>query len=1268
MAEYKRIQKKMPDRGVNLNCALDNVPEGQAPVLTNVRANQRGTLTTRPPLAAFINPGSTYPIHTLKRFLSSMFSGAADNLYLGTTLVDTGYSGNPLTPVAYQPQQAISPLMFIGDSVRYKKVNAAGVVYNVGIVPPGSPPSADLIQPLYSVVNDFEASTGWSAAGTAGSPSAVARVPASTTINQILYDSGSTGWALVSFTSSSTGWLQKGVRIQLSSTETAIVSEFAPAALLNTTTIAAIRYDAGTTGACCIVLATNTMQLQRNEMLLLNAEYVRVLSVATGDDNSVSFRCVTVSTHAAAETVTTYNTARMYLTLTHANGDAVEGNALTTAVTVGLGTLTLTSSLDLSQINGRPVGPNDWMHISLLVDNPANIVTVRILLDVDTVTNDFNHNYYYAEITSNLFQAASTASQTVTAAQSSAVQQSAIQEQIFALQQESALSPGAYGNSSVQQLIAQLQGQLANSEQLYTGNSQWSEVLVPISTILAGRVGSDATVSLANVKAIRIEITCSATVNVQSDSWWIGGTYGPTAPISINPESPILYHYRYRSSFTGARSNPAPLSLGGLFPESQAINVKVAYSTDPQCDTIDIARVGGSIDGSPLYIGSLANNTGGGTGTFLDTYDDNAAGDAFDLTNNVPWPAQQQPINGTCSVVGTTVFATSAAIPTTLCLGTLVLINGVATVIVGQPGANTFQVQDNLNTGMALPFQITSPTTYGNPLPYLCVYNETFFAAGDTVNPRRIYFANSGNPDGAATSGFVDLDADSTDQINGVCSYNTQIVAMLGQEFQSGTSSSGASPYAFSAMPVGCGLLTPWSFDVGSAIFFWSTQGIMATSLGPATSISKDDLYPYLPHEGEPGAPTNGYYPPVAGTIPRFAYCRNGWLYVDFLTTETQETLYLTLAFNTMTPGWWFDHYAPNATLHYQDEATGSTTVFVGGYDGSINQFGTIMNGLDLGLLGISCVVDLRAEHFGDFRARKQFGDAWVDCDASQTLAGIDWNIIADYVTIAPAANGILNGPESLNRLPLDIATGYGDYAVNNALTFSWSGLGTLFGTEQTAIVRPERAQLRATDWIDLGQSRWLQGLRVTANTGGVARTVKVQYDGYPAEGGFVTLTMNHNGDVQLPYSFAPFFAHRIRLLPTDAGTDVWEVFAVEPIGPLAPELVTNWVPQPTSFGMEGYLHIREIRPAVIGTGTVQLSFACEFGSFTLPVTLTGAYQKLYLPCPVNKGMVYSASIIGGPVRVFEADFEVVAKVWGDEGPYRVVKPWGQGQTQGAAI
>ena len=1267
MADFKRVQQRATFKGVNLACQPDQCPQDQLLVGTNVR-NVGASLTTRDALAAFQNTGSGVPVHSIKSFsdgvVTRRYSGAGPKLYQDGVLVDTGFSGNPLSFASYQPSQSVQPFLYVADSARYSKIRASdGTRFQVGIVPPASPPDSLLTTPRYAPISDFDSASGWVAGGTAGAITAVARVPAATTINEILFDTGSTGWACVNFTTTATAWIAAGARIIVGS-ESSVIQDVIGTAMGSPTTVAQIAYDSGVGGPCCVVLAANSVILQRDSLIKIGAEYVRVLSVAIGEDNNVSFRCSTSGFHAAGDAVAFYFCARMYFAVTHANGEAITGNALTSAITgtvttPGVGTLSLVSSQDLSNIGGRAVGPNDWMHVSVNIDILQNVSILRILLDIDNTTNDFLHNYYYAEITNSVFQQASIGAQTSAAAQTALVNLQATQQQISLLQAGINFSNAehlgqAFGQSigSVQQQITSLQ-QVAQSYALALGGGQWSEVFIPISGLV--RVGNDQTVGLDNIKSIRIEATVTAATNIKLDSWWIGGTYGPNAPESISPDNPIKYHYRYRSTITGATSTPSPLNRHGLFPSRQGIQVSVAYSTDPQCDTIDIARVGASINGTPLYVGSIANNTAGGTGTFLDDFADAQLGDAFDLTVNVPWPVQQLPVSGTCTVVGTSVFATSVAIPTNLCIGTTVLINGIATVIRGLPTANAFQIEDSIVAATGATLLIASPTTFGNPLPYMAgPFDESLFAAGDPLNPGRIYFANRTNPEGAATSGFVDLTS-SGEPILGMLTWNGYVVAMTGERFFGGTTTGNlTTPYAFSEVPTGCGLLAPWAFAPGPQIYFWTRNGIAQTALGPAQIISKDDLYPYLPHEGVAGVAVNGYAPPPLNVAPRLAYCKNGWLYFDFL--DINGT-YKTLAYKPDSPGWWFDSYTPGVALHYQDEATNSITVLCGCANGTICQFAAGPN--DSGG-GISCAATTAAFNLGDFRALKQFGDAFVDATAMRV------DLLADNLA-TNIGGSTLVGAQNVNRIPIDIGAGLGAQNVNLALALTWTGIASLYGFEISALPKPERTQLRTTDWIDLGQSTWLQGFRITANTFGVERTIQVQWDGAPTGGGSFTLKMNHDGEVQIPYSFAPVIAHRIRLTPTDSG-DVWEVFAVEPIGTPAPEATGFWHPQPSSFGVEGYLHVRELRPAVMGTGSCVVAGSCEYGSWSVTVALSGAYQKVYVPLPPNKGMFYDLSITGAAVRVFADDFEVVAKQWASNEAYGVLRPFGQPGTQGARI
>lgn len=63
-------------------------------------------------------------------------SGAATSIYVNTTSVATGMSGNRLALVPFRPNASVEPWMYIGDSTKMVKVRRDGTAWNVGIAEP----------------------------------------------------------------------------------------------------------------------------------------------------------------------------------------------------------------------------------------------------------------------------------------------------------------------------------------------------------------------------------------------------------------------------------------------------------------------------------------------------------------------------------------------------------------------------------------------------------------------------------------------------------------------------------------------------------------------------------------------------------------------------------------------------------------------------------------------------------------------------------------------------------------------------------------------------------------------------------------------------------------------------------------------------------------------------------------------------------------------------------------------------------------------------
>src|SRR5262249_26297965 len=109
-----------------------------------------------------------------------------------------------------------------------------------------------------------------------------------------------------------------------------------------------------------------------------------------------------------------------------------------------------------------------------------------------------------------------------------------------------------------------------DSDQTGTGVSQWSEFRLRVGDLQ--RVGTDLTRGLANIAAIRVQLSTSDTTVLKVDAWSLRGGYGPTIAGAADSDSagePIQYRYRYRSSLTGAKSLASPTMRYGVVPRRQ---------------------------------------------------------------------------------------------------------------------------------------------------------------------------------------------------------------------------------------------------------------------------------------------------------------------------------------------------------------------------------------------------------------------------------------------------------------------------------------------------------------------------------------------------------------------------------------------------------------------------------------------------------------------------------------------------------------------------
>lgn len=906
MPDLQRKPSKFTCNGLDLVHPPDLMPDTYYPYVVNARSIVSGTVEVRPGYTEIVN--ALAPVHSIRR-LNNLVPGAAAiaQIFLGAgtnfkatipslaTLV-TGLTGNPLTSVIFRPDQSPEPWMYVADANRNFKANTEQTIRNIGIAPPTVAPLPEIttiggVEFLGNngVIADGDVALGWGVGGTGtGGVASVSRVPAGTTASFIVYDVGTTGWAIIAPSNSlgSYDFLQQGARLILNNSDSVTVDDVAAytpfpdsAGIVDTNGvdvtwvsgdkftaltpgdyiridgvsyqiltqvdpehitlvtsagiqagveyasdpvayITGIIFDEGTTGYCSIALSTQASTLQRDSMLLLGlTNAVRVLSVTEGPDGLRSFRCFTPVTHAVGDIVRSVAAFRCYTTTNISPGDTIDSFALEFSAATGVGYATRTQQQNLTALStvaasNRPLGPDDYMHISLRFDVPTNLTSGRILLDVDPTINDFTQNYYYREFT----QADLT----------------------------------SITKGSLRSAIA--------------GSAQWTELLFPISELQ--RVGSNRSSNLANVQAIRIEMTVTATTTIDFSSWWVSGSFGP----NVQPGSPvgIQYRYRYRDSRTGARSVPGPAERYQLFPQRQQVKVPVTASTDPQVDTIDIEKFDPAVDNF-VYAGSTANITG----NFIDDTSASliAGNPSFETNVFQPWPVLDTPKAGFIDVAGTSIrWVSGDKFDPNLVAGTVILIGDTAVQLYGQPSADGefAEIQSNLNALTNTPYKIASPTILGQPLPVIFGPLEgptaTYaFGIGDPRNPGTLYWTNGNDLDSASDQNTLEVTSPSEPLVAGVVWQTLIFLASARRVFlitPSFNSTGTGVVFTATELTSMSGAFSPWAMCKGpQGVYMVGWDGIYKLNYNSAEYYSQQ-LYPLFPHDGkQPLDQVRGFWP-----------------------------------------------------------------------------------------------------------------------------------------------------------------------------------------------------------------------------------------------------------------------------------------------------------------------------------------------------------------------------------------------------------------------
>ena len=460
----------------------------------------------------------------------------------------------------------------------------------------------------------------------------------------------------------------------------------------------------------------------------------------------------------------------------------------------------------------------------------------------------------------------------------------------------SGVGEGGIGLSNGGQTITVAQGYPLLPRQNYTSGEggNYAQTTVVLSFAAAGTYG----------------------IEVDYDYWFHSGRIllleaspTPGAPPAIIPpltqgvRTDVSYAYKYRSSLTGAQSNPSPTTTPSTTPVL-ANTLTPVYSPDPQVDKVDYYRQDQGL-ANFTYV-ATGPNTNPPT-TISDSLTDAAAAGNQEMTytDYEPVPSIDLPQEGHCNVSGGIIATLDTPFNQRWLPGTVILIGSptqLAYTFISRPISDTQVVIPGVPDGTDLVWNIAEPILANQPLPYMFGPTDNInfvFAVGDFLRPGTLYWCSGSNIDAWPDTNQFDVTDPSEALVNGAMSAGRGVLFSIRRAWiiepnfynalATVTGTSG-STWTLRATSIARGLFIPRcvAIEGGGNIFFRVDDGIhFSRSGGASVSITDETLYPLFSHEGSTPQPVirNGvtYWPPDDSQPERQQFSiQNGYLYYDY--------------------------------------------------------------------------------------------------------------------------------------------------------------------------------------------------------------------------------------------------------------------------------------------------------------------------------------------------------------------------------------------------
>ena len=1244
MSRAKEFQKESPDgnrfdfHGIDTVNPADALKPGRFPYALNIRPYIRGRVVGRATESdpQFSLPG---PTHSIRRLNDStplgpgtgfaLISGSGTNLYADGTQVATGLSGNPLSMVPFRPNTSVQPWMYVADSLGMNKVRSDGLTYAQGIEEPQIAPVVATASTTVAGTLTLPGTTiPWSTAGaqnpsyafgdTTGQGTAPAVIPTPTANTSVQIAAagvvfiGGGGYAPGSvggITPTYPGHFKTGggpcaiLCGAFTDALGSIISVVAPSDL-----------DVISVGGVATLLVpTNAVQLQ----LGINCQ------VANFSTNTGSFSITySVTTSAIATAVSLVGNVTAYYW-----GDSPHAGAVATyiwqnpsdgagwgparGITSAVGFTTGSSLLfDNGGQNTPAANPVQWTVFNGAVSSGTTSVFQPAL-------ESEGYDDWNMIILGQLFIPAAG-------------------KYTFHVNYKDNILWGIGGNASWPGINTIVGG--ANQRKTVANGSP----LLPAPLIS----GSNGVVGSQSV-AVTFPAAGLYPIELDWDFWEHTGRQltvtcngNNITPLSTNYKTGVQYRDTYRSSLTGATSNPSPESIEENLPVL-ANTVLAGFSTDPQVDKIDYYRLdSGLLNWTYIGTSDNVNPPVPFTDTLLDT--DVAANPILQFDNFQPFPVIDLPHRGIVSVVGNLVeWVSGDQFNVNWLPGTIIIIGGIAYTLDTRPTSVTTLTAGDVAAGNNLVYESDAPELAAQPMPSM--WGPTsggafMFACGDPLNPGTIYWTKGNNPDSAPDTNQISLTSPSEPLINGCIANGFSFVYSSERKwvFEPTTTSAlatvtGAVGQTWNPvlLPSARGLYIRKciAVDGGKTIFTRGKDGIyLSAGGGGEQSITDDTLYNLFPHEGSIPTPVvvngNTIYPPD-DTVPesqQFSVA-NGYLYYDYPNTLGNPC---TLVYDIVAQGWIIDQYQTPVITHVLEEGPDANGTLVGCLDGTIRSLSS--SGTETG----SCILLTPAVDGGELRGNKQIGDLFLraSIDPAGPLSVVAYSD-RFAVQITGTAPTSLTGASTYAPYIVDFSGGAQEVDdIELALSWQLDSNTILEAWQPGWIPLPDTIQDRTTDWEDGGYpgDKFVQGIEIEANTFGQSKVFQIQNGD-----DLSIITPNESpatfsGQSIQSFSWPPFLAHNMRIISSDSVP--WRVWAYKYIFKPFPPSVAQWQTELNSLGVEGYGSVREMNIAYISTTALNLTMTMNIGDEAAPrvITITnqlpssnGQQVKVKVVMPPNK-------------------------------------------------